>query len=291
MIISHIIGGLGNQMFQYAAGRSLSEHLQVRHAMDIRDFGEYSLHNGFELGVFNFSVQLASPNEIRSVLGVVGKPIIKKLLRREIFEFLRPNSFIVEPHFNFFSEFFSINSNSYLYGYWQSEKYFKRAEQLIRKDFSFKVPLIGKNKLISSQIANSNAVSIHIRRGDYVSDAKTSKIMNICDKRYYEKAIAYISSKIDNAVFYVFSDDLDWARQNIVFPHPCLFIDHNRNENSHFDMHLMSLCKHHIIANSSFSWWGAWLNRSVDKIVVAPKCWFVNGNDDSDLIPCDWIRL
>ncbi len=292
MIISHILGGIGNQMFQYAAGRSLSLHLNDYYTLDLKDFDRYALHHGYELKrVFDVPIEPTSPDKLRSVLGLSRLSLLKKILRRRQFSILRGQKFIVEPHFNFWPKFFSLKSGSYLHGYWQSEKYFKSIEKVIRDDFSFKKPLAEKNLLIANQIHQTNAVSLHIRRGDYLTDAKTNRIMSVCDISYYERAISYMAAKVSNPVFYVFSDDMDWVKQSISITYPSVYVDHNRGEDSYVDMQLMSLCKHHIIANSSFSWWGAWLNPSAKKIVVAPKLWFKNGNNDSDLIPNEWIRL
>jgi Glycosyl transferase family 11 len=286
MIVSHILGGIGNQMFQYAAGRSLSLHLNDYYTLDLKDFDRYALHHGYELKrVFDVPIEPTSPDELRSVLGLRRLSLLKKILRRRQFSILRGQKFIVEPHFNFWPKFFSLKSGSYLHGYWQSEKYFKSIEKVIRDDFSFKKPLAEKNLLISNQIHQTNAVSLHI------SDAKTNRIMSVCDISYYERAISYMAAKVSNPVFYVFSDDMDWVKQSISIAYPTAYIDHNRGEDSYVDMQLMSLCDHHIIANSSFSWWGAWLNPSAKKIVVVPRLWFKNGNNDSDLIPNEWIRL
>lgn len=292
MIVSHILGGIGNQMFQYAAGRSLALHLNAHYALDLKDFDGYSLHNGYELKrVFDVPAEAASTEQLKSLLGLRGLPLIKRMLRRQQFNIFRGRQLVVEPHFNFWPKFFSLNSSLYLQGYWQSERYFKSIENLIRKDFSFKKPLVGENLLVANRIQKTNAVSLHIRRGDYVTDTKTCTIMSVCDGGYYERAVLYIGNQISNPVFYVFSDDMDWVRQSVRIDYPSVYIDHNKGLDSYIDMQLMSLCKHHVIANSSFSWWGAWLNPRAEKIVVAPKVWFRNGNNDSDLIPGEWVRL
>lgn len=292
MIVSHILGGIGNQMFQYAAGRSLAIHLNDYYMLDLNDFDRYVHHNGYELKcVFDVPVEPTSPDELQSVLGLRRLSLVKKILRRRQFSFLRGQTFIVEPHFNFWPKFFSLNSSSYLYGYWQSEKYFKSIEKVIRDHFTFKKPLAGKNLIAANQIDTINAISLHVRRGDYVNDSKTSNIMSVCDSDYYGQAVSYMANKVSNPVFYVFSDDMDWVRRSVRIDYSCVYIDHNKGLDSYIDMQLMSLCKHHVIANSSFSWWGAWLNPRAEKIVIAPRVWFRNGNNDSDLIPSEWVRL
>ena len=135
------------------------------------------------------------------------------------------------------------------------------------------------------------AVSLHVRRGDYVSDPKTKAILGVCSLDYYRAAIAHIAERIESPAFFVFSDDIAWAKANLEIPFPCEYVDHNQGQQSYNDMHLMSLCKHHIIANSSFSWWGAWLNPRKDKIVIAPENWFANNEDAKDLIPPESVKL
>jgi hypothetical protein len=292
MIISHILGGIGNQMFQYAAGRSLSLNLNDDYFLDLNDFDRYRLHHGFELKrVFDLTIRPAKSSHVYSTLGLRSLSLTRKFLRIKLLRAFRGQHFIVEPHFNFWPEFFDIKSNGYLQGYWQSEKYFKQIESTIRKDFSFKLPLVGQNKSIANKISKVNAISLHIRRGDYVSDAKTRQVMSLLDESYYLDAISYITTKIQDPVFYIFSDDMDWVKQNITINYPKVYVEHNSGVDSYIDMQLMSLCKHHIIANSSFSWWGAWLNPTQNKIVIAPEKWFQNNNNDADLIPEGWVRL
>jgi hypothetical protein len=292
MIISHILGGIGNQMFQYAAGRSLAHANQDRLLLDISSFDDYTLHHGFQLSrVFDIDAEQATFAHIKHVLGYRACQYCRKILKRPLFKPLRGRNLIVEPYAHFWPDFFSFKHDAYLLGYWQSEKYFRSIASQIRKDFTFKTALVGKNADIASSIQNQNAISLHVRRGDYLSDLKTSQIMNVCSLDYYQSSINAIADRVASPVFYIFSDDIEWVRRNLVMDYPCVYVDHNTQEDSFRDMQLMSLCKHHIIANSSFSWWGAWLNPCESKIVIAPKGWFVNGSDDGDIIPSDWERL
>lgn len=292
MVVSHILGGIGNQMFQYAAGRALSLANSQKLLLDLSDFSDYRLHHGFELSrVFNVIAERAEVSTMRQLLGWRANRLVKKVLRRPQFSGLRGKKFVVEPHFNYWSDFFNLNDDCYLFGYWQSERYFKLFESVIRRDFTFREPLAGRNSELALEIANTQSISLHVRRGDYVSDSKTGKIMEVCSSDYYHKAIGYIAERVERPVFYVFSDDMEWVRQNLTVEFPYVYVDHNRQAESYRDMQLMSLCKHHVIANSTFSWWGAWLNPSPEKLVVAPRSWFCNGNDDRDLIPNEWIRL
>jgi hypothetical protein len=167
---------------------------------------------------------------------------------------------------------------NYFEGYFQSEKYFADCTEEIRKEFQFKEKL---------QAPDGNAVAIHIRRGDYV---KFSNIHLVCTPAYYEKAIAYIQSRVEIPVFYVFSEDLEWVRQNISIPSNSVFVDYNPVLPSSRDMQLMSLCKHQIISNSSYSWWAAWLNRNSGKIVIAPDRWFADGGE-TDIYLDNFVKI
>jgi hypothetical protein len=131
-----------------------------------------------------------------------------------------------------------------------------------------------------------------VRMTDYLTDPVTQKKHGTCDSEYYKRALEYITEKVSNPHFYVFSDDMQWTKQNLDIPQPVCYVDQNSPNMGHVDMYLMSLCRHHIIANSTFSWWGAWLNKNPDKIVIAPKKWFAAAEYNSDdLIPSSWIRI
>jgi len=292
MVISHILGGIGNQMFQYAAARALSLTTKQPYYLDINDFSNYKLHNGFELKrVFNLDIASADQATITKMLGWRSSHLARRILRRPQLASLRGERYIVQPYFNYWPGFFSLTGDVYLHGYWQSESYFKPFENIIRQDFTFREPLQGRNLELSTEISNHQSVSLHVRRGDYINDSKTAKIMDVCSLEYYLRAIDYIAKYVKHPVFYIFSDDIDWVKKNLPISFPCIYVDFNRDTESYRDMQLMSKCKHNVIANSSFSWWGAWLNANAEKVVVAPKRWFCNGTDDSDLIPKEWVRL
>lgn len=292
MVISHILGGIGNQMFQYAAGRALSLTNSQPLLLDLNDFSRYQLHNGYELSrVFCVNTESAPTSTLREMLGWRSNTLARRVLRRPPFAGLRGGKFTAEPHFNYWPEIVNLKGDCYLYGYWQSERYFKSVASSIRGDFSFRTPLGGKNAELALEIANSQAISLHVRRGDYVTNFKNRNLLEVCSIDYYRKAIDHIAERVEHPVFFVFSDDMEWARQNLSVGFPCVYVDHNRGDESFRDMQLMSLCQHQIIANSSFSWWGAWLNTNSAKLVIAPKKWFRNGNNDCDLIPGEWVRL
>lgn len=292
MIVANIVGGLGNQMFQYALGRSLSLSFGASLRLDVRDFFQHTIHQGFELErVFSAPVTLADTEVLKSTLGWLSSRHALRLLGRPSARFLHCNRLIIEPHFQYFSGIKRASSSCYLKGYWQSERYFSSHIDVIRADFTFRSPLSNENKLVIEAIGAVNAVSLHVRRGDYLSNHHALCVHGVCSLEYYERAIKYITDRVANPVFFIFSDDLEWVKSSLKIEYPCHFIDHNQGSESYNDMRLMSRCSHHIIANSSFSWWGAWLNPSDSKIVIAPKQWFAKPIDTSDLIPKGWVRL
>lgn len=292
MVISHLLGGIGNQMFQYAAGRALSLGSNQPFLLDLNDFSNYRLHHGYELSrVFNVNVESASTLTLHEMLGWRANSLAKRVLRRPQFAWLRGGKFMAEPHFHHWPGFADLKGDCYLYGYWQSEKYFKSFESDIRQDFTFRAPLNGLNAELATKMANTQSVSLHVRRGDYVTNSKNRNLLKVCSIEYYRKAIDHIVGHVEHPVFYVFSDDMEWVRQNLFVGFTCVYVDHNRGDESYRDLQLMSLCRHNVIANSSFSWWGAWLNVNLEKQVIAPMNWFSNGNDATDLIPTEWMRF
>lgn len=288
MIIVKVIGGLGNQMFQYAFYRSLkSKYSDVK--LDISAFETYDLHNGYELNkVFNVKEDIASENEINNLLELPSSrgPLYK--LRKKIFK--KEKKYFMQKDFGYKLDFLKTD-NIYLDGYWQSEKYFSDSEDKILSEFTFKKKLINKNKDIAELINSCNSVSIHIRRGDYITNPEALKVHGgICDLEYYKNSIDIINKKVKNPRFFIFSDDMNWVKNNLYLENAS-YIDWNKNGDSYIDMQLMSLCKYNVIANSTFSWWGAWLNLNENKIVIAPKKWFNTNANTTDLIPESWIKI
>lgn len=292
MIYCHVLGGLGNQMFQYAACRALSLSLTEPLRLDVSSFTGYGLHQGFELTkVFTCNPGIATEEEIRDHLGWRASWLARRTLMRPSLAMLHGTRLVVEPHFHYWPGIRAVSHNAYLTGYWQSEKNFQTHAAVIRADFTFKSQLVSRNAQLAEQISRVNAVSLHVRRGDYAKNPQTTSTHGLCSLDYYRAAIRHVAERVDRPNFFVFSDDIHWARENLAIGHPCVYVDHNQGAESYNDMRLMSLCRHHIIANSTFSWWGAWLNARSDKIVVAPKKWFVKENDVADLLPADWIAM
>ncbi|WP_421535362.1 alpha-1,2-fucosyltransferase [Pseudomonas marginalis] len=288
MIIAHIIGGLGNQMFQYAAAKALSVEKNTELLLDVTSFDSYALHQGFELNkIFSADFKTASSSDIKKILGWQAPTIVRSVLHRPRLTWLRKTTLSIEPSFQYWRGFQDLSDNTYLSGYWQSERYFKIIESIIRKDFSFKLPMDNENSRTANLISNTEAVSLHIRRGDYVNNSAYSA----CSLDYYQAAISHFTHMNKPPTFFIFSDDINWVKEHLKIEHPHCYVDHNNGAASYNDMRLMSLCKHNIIANSSFSWWGAWLNANNDKIVITPKSWFNTNNHIDDLIPPTWISL
>lgn len=291
-IYTSLIGGLGNQMFQYAAGRALSLRKNAELYLDISNFASYGMHQCFELNrVFAYQAKIASTAEIEQLLGWQSNALIRRILLRPELAVFRRNAFVVEPYFYYWPGINHLATDCYLTGYWQSEKYFSDFAAQIRADLAFKLPLEKQNAELAKQISRVNAVSLHVRRGDYANNPKTTATHGLCSLDYYRASISHVVERVHKPHFFIFSDDIDWVQENLKIDYPSTYVLYNRGVDSYNDMRLMSLCSHHIIANSSFSWWGAWLNPNMEKIVVAPKKWFTNQTDVRDLFPDGWITL
>ncbi|WP_281336370.1 alpha-1,2-fucosyltransferase [Flavobacterium eburneipallidum] len=292
MILIQLQGGLGNQMFQYAFAKILAESNKDLVVVENSFFDEKEKREGFtprkfELGIFNNHYLEATNLDIQffNHLSLVNR--IKRKLGLNY-----PKRYN-EPSFGFQAHALTIKSPVYLKGYFQSYKYFLGYEDLIRTFFSFPTnKLDSRNKELLSTFKNQNTIAIHIRRGDYVTDKLTQQFHGNCSLEYYYGAITELQTKNKDFTLVFFSDDSDWVKEQFGdLPYSKIFVDHNKNEDSWKDMFLMSSCQHNIIANSSFSWWAAWLNTNPEKVVVAPKEWFATNKKTNDLIPSEWIRL
>lgn len=283
-IIVKCLGGLGNQMFQYSFYRRLQ--LDGKNvSLDISGFNEYGLHNGFELEqIFGLNINFADVNEVNKIKQAAYKAnIIQKIW----WKISNSKPIINQQDFGYHSCYVNFPKSAYFDGYWQSEKYIGNNADIIRKEFSFP-PVDEQNEPYAKQIRHTNGVSIHVRMGDYVDHPIHG---GICTLDYYQQAINIIKTKLINPQFFVFSDDMNWCEVNLKLKN-AIYIKGNKGENSYRDMQLMSMCKHNIIANSSFSWWGAWLNNSSDKIVIAPAKWFNDPKINArDLIPDEWLKI
>lgn len=288
MYIIWFSGGLGNQMFQYCLYHYLSSEGYSVYA-DTSFFRKEEAHEGLMLPeVFDIKLNLMDEDKLDYLIGINSSKLMKIFKRVPI---LRKIKFYREKKpFSFDEKMFNFK-DVYLRGYWQSTKYIEKYESEIRNIFTFKKFRNRKNILFSKKIENNNSVSIHVRRGDFFKNKKRiQRYGNICTNSYYKKAINIIKHKINDPIFLVFSDDIDWAKQNFTGSN-FIFVDWNKGKSSYRDMHLMSLCKHNIIANSTFSWWGAWLNKNENKVVITPSKMNNKHNDFSQLFPDDWIKI
>lgn len=285
MKIVRFLGGLGNQMFQYAFYKAIQNKFSNVKA-DLSSFKSEHHHNGYELErIFDISVDEASVF-MSGIYNIQNQKWIYRKLRQLLD--LKKSYHEEQLNFSFDPKIFSDSKSGYYYGFWQNEKYYAHISSQIRKDFEFKPLTDNQNIDILDKINQTNSISIHVRRGDYVAHPSFG---GVCEKDYYQKAIQKIHQQVINAKFFIFSNDINWCMNNLETEN-CDFISWNTGTNSYIDMQLMSNCKHNIIANSSFSWWAAWLNANPDKIVIGPQKWLNETKyDTSTLMPADWIRL
>jgi hypothetical protein len=287
MIIIKIHGGLGNQMFQYATGRRIANDRKVALKLDITAYGNQpSSETVRKFGLQNFNIRIdpASNDEIKKIrypFGIFSKLVW--LIKQKIFR---------QYNIGFIPSILNVVSDYYLDGYFKNEQYFKSIGNTIRSEFTLKNPAGQASQEAQFKITKSTLpVSLHIRRGDYVQETATALYHGALPIEYYHSAITYLSEKIGTFNLFVFSDDIAWAKENLHLNVPMTFVSQPEIPD-YEELLLMSLCKHNIIANSSFSWWGAWLNQNPDKIVIAPKRWLAKtGNDYYKEIPPSWIQL
>ena len=290
MIIARITGGLGNQMFQYVIAKSISKKNNDEFKLDISFYPNQKLRK-YELNVFNIEENIASIKETELLAG--KNDIISKLKSKIGFMHSKPSTYYKERELSVFdNNVFGYKDDVYLDGYWQSEKYFEYIREEILKDFTLKESISDEAKRYLLEIKNTNSISLHVRRGDYVENSHTNSVHGVCDLNYYKRAIKHLNGKINDANYYIFSDDIKWCKDNFGFLERKVFVDDTKSALD--DLELMKNCNHNIIANSTFSWWGAWLNENDNKIVVSPKNWFADEymqEQAKDLIPEKWLRL
>lgn len=287
-------GGLGNQMFQYAFACVLEDKFKVDVLFDFSFFEEIKLNENFTTRVFELDVfNICSKPAKKEDLDKIKRPDFKSKLERSLAKIFPKNygiNYMRERNSYVFDKKL-LNSPDYTYyeGYFQNEKYFKHLRAELLKKFSLKIPLDEKNQTVLDKILETSSVSIHIRRGDYVNLESTKNIHGTCSLEYYKEAIEYIAKRVKNPHFFLFSDDIEWVIKNLQLEYPFTVVDFNQGK-GWFDLNLMKNCKHNIIANSSFSWWGAWLNENPGKIVIAPKKWTLQ-KQKGNIVPKEWIKL
>ena len=300
MIIAHLNGGLGNQMFQYALGRHLAEINSTLLKLDLSEFESYKLRR-YGLHCFKIWEHIATMEEIAAFkkknVSLTTKLLLKIGTRwgglfSATSDFYPNSTILKENKRSFDPSVLEAKGNIYLEGYWQSEKYFASIRDILLREFAFTYEQDAKSRKIANLIQKTESVSLHIRRGDYVHDPLTNQFHGLCSREYYHKAVNCITQKISNCHFYIFSDDHAWVCENFKLTYPTTMVDHNDASTNYEDLRLMSLCSHNIISNSSFSWWGAWLNANPEKIVVSPERWFKDPTlNTKDLIPEFWVKI
>ncbi len=287
MIITRIVGGLGNQMFQYAVGRALSLASGQPLKLDLTDMDRDRLRS-LQLDQFNIKGDIASLDEVpaKQRNSMFGRIMTSVKNRSRV-----PQR--VEKSAQFDPTILLIREPVHLTGYWQTEKYFADYADIIRQDFSLKQPFSAQRQNTLRMIEEAQSpVSVHVRRGDYVSNPSANSIHGTCEPEWYAKAMHTMGSTMKDATFFVFSDDPQWARENLATLGKMIFIEPQSDGRDGEDMHLMAACHSHIVANSTFSWWGAWLNPRERKRVIAPASWFRSqAHDNPDLVPSSWERL
>ena len=284
MVSARIRGGLGNELFQYSTARSLADHLNVDLGLDTREFDKSSPYK-MSLNQFTLRANFNPPNLIKHKRYGMIAYLLDHISgnQRKVYK---------EPFLMFDKNLLSLADGTYLKGYWQTEKYFIKNKEKIIKDLTLIHEPDGLNVETLKEIQKSKSISLHIRRGDYVSNKTYNQNHGIIDLSYYEKAVNHISKKIGNDIkVFAFSDDPDWVYKNLNLPFQIKFIDNNSSENSYEDLRLMLNCDHNIIANSSFSWWGAWLNLNPNKIIISPQKWYGNKQiQNPDIVPSTWLK-
>lgn len=297
MVIVKPMGGLGNQLFQYAAARRLAyvNHLPIK--IDLSNYITRSDDTRldprlYELDRFNLDGTLASDDDRAQLQETKLEVLWKKTrhkLRLPIHYYQKP--YIYEPQENQYrldADFLRLRVRRpvCVIGFWESEGYFKDIGDRIRREYTLKAPPNDRNAELLAQITQSNSVSVHIRRGDKVAQSPWGMLPT----DYYLSAAEYAAARSPQAHFYVFSDDAEWVTENFHLPHPVTIVAHNTSAAE--DLRLMMACRHHIVANSTFSWWGAWLGQNPERLVIAPRRYFQNADRPvPNFYPPSWVLI
>ncbi len=290
--------GLGNQMFQYAAGRALALRLGLPLLLDLSALAGATPARGYGLDRFAIAAAIASRAQVNA-LQYVPESRVRRFVRHTLRQSRRPAStFVREPHFVYWPGLEHHSGPALLSGYWQSTGYFAACADAIRRDFTFPALPPGPASELARRIgASPAAVAVHIRRGDYVADPQSAiRHGGCCEPDYYRRALDHLAASGGPLELFLFSDEPDWVERNFdPGPHRATVVDLSREAaQPHLDMHLMSLAPRQVIANSTFSWWAAWLNRVPGKAIVAPRRWFrddADGSASASVVPPGWTRL
>jgi len=304
MIVSRLFCGLGNQMFQYAAGLALAHRRNTVLKLDVSWFSEGNAavaHERYGLDCFVLDAHFATEQELawcrghqRNVAESRFARLLENIGLRRYAELLPAGgNWHIQKQFNFYPELFDLPDGSVIDGTFQSEKFFAPVAKVLKKHFGFRFAPSENVAAMAAAISSGEAVAVHFRRGDLVNNPKYQKSQAPLGTDYYKRAIDQIRSRIAKPTFYIFSDDIAYAKESDLCPDGAIFIDCVEEWNAYDALRLMSLCKNFIIANSTFSWWGAWLSENPEKIVIHPNPWFANmpENDTRDLCPEGWVAI
>jgi hypothetical protein len=295
MIIVRLRGGLGNQLFQFAAAYALARHKGTGLKADLYTYRKHPFRK-YELGHFQVTLPEANRDEVHRFTG--SNPIARYINKKTNYFYCK--DVFAQPHYHFYEDFFSLPAPMYLSGYWQSERYFTDVADELRKMITPATALDPKNADLASAVGACDSVAVHIRRSDYVQGS----FFQPMGLDYYQRALGVISEKVNAPRYFIFSDDIAWSRQQLAHLTNATFVDHNKGDDSYKDLLLMSACRNQVIANSTFSWWAAWLNTFNDKTIIAPAKWFHNTYltnkepvypsrfyNTKDLLPPAWTRV
>jgi hypothetical protein len=288
------MGGMGNQMFQYAIGRQLALKHNTELKLDLSFLLDRTpipnfVFRDYDLSIFNINADIASNEDIKKIIG--SNKYTQRLTRT--FNKVLPiknRNYFVEPHFHYTHDVLMLSKDVYTEGYWQSYKYFQDIEEAIRKEFTFKKDILPSSLNLVNKIKLCNSICLNVRRADFVENSYHGTT-NIS---YYDEALSILEKSLGRDLeIFIFSDDIQWCKENLKFDYPITIVNYeHKGEKFGNYLQLMTSCKHFIIPNSSFAWWAAYLSNYKEKIIVAPKKWFNDEkNNTSDLMPQDWIRI
>ncbi|MCW2601820.1 MAG: glycosyl transferase family 11 [Frankiales bacterium] len=296
MVIVRLYGGLGNQMFQYAAARALAHRLGSVLKLDLGWFDTQDQRH-YGLNAFRVWENLADPAEIADITGRtfsrserLALVIASTLRSRHAARLLSARGTLLreQRNFEFDARLATATGHLYMDGYWQSHKYFEHIRQIILREFDVQYEQPDRDRELSASIDTGNSIAVHVRRGDYATNSRAHEVHGLCTLDYYRNAIDFMIARVEEPSFFFFSDDPEWVKQNIAMPERTTVIDSDVTRLDCDDMRLMSKCAHHVIANSTFSWWGAWLAKRPGQLVVAPQQWFRTQVAPVDLFPSHW---
>lgn len=297
MVIVRLWGGLGNQLFQYAFAYCRAKAINTDLILDLGFFDEtnsrinkrFTKRNADIMEMNILEANSLMPTFLRKKVLFLQKKNINRLIRIPCYSSLHIGNgfkYVKESRYKYNSKYNEKIDNVYYDGYWQSESYFKPFRKQLIEQF---IPKKISNSCleISKRIESCNSIMLHIRRGDYVRKSFAFSNLYLLDEKYYHDSIAFISKTMDNPVFFVFSDDVDWAKERLSYLKNVFFVSGGNELTTLEEFYLMTKCKNHIVSNSTFSWWGAWLAESDNKIVLRPSKWFGN----RDIFPKEWISI